>query len=106
MALLKGGLKAFDKNSYFDNQGFGSAATGLGAGFGSAMEGYQGVKKQQMDERESASNIALAGAKTLKNMNALEIDDVMARTKYSSVVGNNYVDKYQIALDIKVGMSK
>lgn len=106
MAMLQGGLTALDPSSYYDREGFQSPWTGLRASMGAAGRGYQGVKKQQMDERESASNIALAGAKTLKNMNALEVDEALIRTKHSSIVGNNFVDKYQMALDIKGGMSQ
>jgi hypothetical protein len=73
---------------------------------GAAGQGYQGVKKQQMEERKSEADIALAGAKTLKNMSESEIDDVMTRTKHSSVVKGHYIDKYQMALDIKGGMSQ
>jgi hypothetical protein len=106
MAMLQGGLTALDPSSYYDREGFQSPWTGLRASMGAAGRGYQGVKKQQMDERESASNIALSGAKTLKNMNALEVDEALIRTKHSSIVGNNFVDKYQMALDIKGGMSQ
>lgn len=106
MAMLQGGLTMMDPSSYYDREGFSSPWTGMRSGMGAAGRGYQGVKKQQMDERESASRIASEGASTLKNMNDLQIDDVLTRTKYSSVVGNNYVDKYQIALDIKGGMSQ
>jgi hypothetical protein len=106
MAMLQGGLTMMDPSSYYDREGFSSPWTGMRSGMGAAGRGYQGVKKRQMDERESASKVAFQGASTLKNMNDLQIDDVLTRTKYSSVVGNNYVDKYQIALDIKGGMSQ
>lgn len=106
MAMLQGGLTMMDPSSYYDREGFSSPWTGMRSGMGAAGRGYQGVKKRQMDERESASKVAFQGASTLKNMNELQIDDVLTRTKYSSVVGNNYVDKYQIALDIKGGMSQ
>ena len=106
MAMLQGGLSMMDPSSYYDAQGFGSPWTGLRAGMGAAGKGYQGVKKQQMEERKSESEIALAGAKTLKNMNALEIDNIMSRSKYSSVVKGHYIDKYQIAVDMENGMSQ
>ena len=106
MAMLQGGLTALDPSSYYDREGFQSTWTGLRASMGAAGRGYQGVKKQQMDERESASNIALAGAKTLKNMNALEVDEALIRTKHSSVAKGHFIDKYQMALDIKGGMSQ
>ena len=95
-----------DPSSYYDAQGFGSPWTGLRAGMGAAGKGYQDIKKQQMEERKSEADIALAGAKTLKNMSESEIDDVMTRTKHSSVVKGHYIDKYQMALDIKGGMSQ
>jgi hypothetical protein len=106
MAMLQGGLTMLDPRSYEDREGFSSPWTGLRAGMGAAGKGYQGVKKQQMEERKSESEIALAGAKTLKNMSELEVDDVMTRTKHSSVVKGHYIDKYQMALDIKGGMSQ
>ena len=106
MAMLQGGLTMMDPSSYYDREGFGSPWTGMRAGMGAAGRGYQGVKKQQMDERKSEADIALAGAKTLKNMNALQVDDVMTRTKHSSVIDGHFMDKYQMALDIKGGMSQ
>jgi len=106
MAMLQGGLTMMDPSSYYDREGFSSPWTGMRSGMGAAGRGYQGVKKRQMDERESASKVAFQGASTLKNMNDLQVDDVMTRTKHSSVVQGHFMDKYQMALDIKGGMSQ
>jgi hypothetical protein len=106
MAMLQGGLTMMDPSSYYDREGFSSPWTGMRSGMGAAGRGYQGVKKRQMDERESASRIAFQGASTLKNMNDLQVDEAMTRTKHSAVIDGHFMDKYQMALDIKGGMSQ
>ena len=110
MAMLQGGLSMLDPSSYYDAQGFSSPWTGLRAGMGAAGQGYQGVKKQQMEERKTEADIGLAGAKSLKALGESEQAGAVSRAKYGTTVktpeGAFYIDGWQRALDIEGGMSK
>ena len=110
MAMLQGGLTMMDPSSYYDREGFSSPWTGMRAGMGAAGQGYQGVKKQQMDERESSSKIASEGAKTLQALDEAGSAGAVSRAKYGTTVktpeGAFYIDGWQRAVDIEGGMSK
>jgi len=101
MAMLQGGLSMIDPSSYYDAQGFGSPWTGMKAGMGAAGKGYQDIKKQQIEERKSESEIGLAGAKALKAINESEEAGTLNIAKHGTVAktpeGTFYIDGYNRA---------
>jgi hypothetical protein len=109
MAMLQGGLTMLDPRSYEDREGFSSPWTGLRAGMGAAGKGYQDIKKQQIEERKSESEIGLAGAKALKAINESEEAGTLNIAKHGTVAktpeGTFYIDGYNRARAIARGVS-
>jgi DNA-binding ferritin-like protein (Dps family) len=86
MAMLSGGLTAMDPKSYYDKDGYGNAATGVGAGFGSAMAGYKSV----IDRRKAEAETAKLRADQIASENQGRFKNISSETE-AGVIDQRYL---------------